>query len=72
MAPSIPFVAAVLLGLASAQTPDDTPEVHPSLTTWKCTIADGCAEQDTKIVLDALSHPVYQKDAPSRNCGNCK
>lgn len=70
MARSIPFVAAVLLGLVSAQTPDDTPEVHPSLTTWKCTKDGGCVSQDTKIVLDSLSHPVYQKDAPSYGCGN--
>ncbi|KAK0391433.1 hypothetical protein NLU13_0934 [Sarocladium strictum] len=70
MARSIPFVAAVLLGLASAQTPDDTPEVHPSLTTWKCTKEGGCKAQDTKIVIDSLSHPVYQKDAPQYNCGD--
>ncbi|KAH8173519.1 glycosyl hydrolase family 7 domain-containing protein [Sarocladium implicatum] len=70
MARSITFVAAAIIGLASAQSPDDTPEVHPSLTTYKCTTAGGCVEQETKIVLDALAHPVYQKDNPSKNCGD--
>lgn len=70
MARSISFIAAALVGLAAAQTPDDSPEVHPSLTTWKCTKDGGCVAQDTKIVIDSLAHPVYQKDAPSYNCGN--
>lgn len=70
MAPTFPLVAAALLGLAAAQHADDTPEVHPSLKTWKCTKADGCKEQTNKIVLDALAHPVYQVDNPSYGCGN--
>ena len=70
MAPSFSFVAAILAGLASAQTPDGTPEVHPGLTTWKCTTAAGCVAQDTKIVIDSLSHPVFQKQNPSFNCGD--
>lgn len=69
MARSIPFVASALLGLAAAQHPGDAPEVHPKLATWKCTKADGCVQQDTTVVLDALAHPVYQVDAPSYNCG---
>jgi len=70
MAPRIALFAAALAGLASAQHPDDTPEIHPSLTTWKCTKAGGCVSQDTKIVLDALAHPVYQVDDPSKGCGS--
>lgn len=71
MAPRIALItAAALAGLASAQHADDTPEVHPSLTTWKCTQAGGCVAQDTKIVLDALAHPVYQVDNPSEGCGS--
>jgi cellulase len=39
--------------LAAAQQPGpDTPEVHPALTTWKCTTAGGCVAQDTSVVLD--------------------
>ncbi|KAI1205055.1 glycoside hydrolase family 7 protein [Annulohypoxylon truncatum] len=27
-------------------------EAHPPLTTWKCTTADGCVQQNTSVVLD--------------------
>lgn len=69
MTRSIPFVAAVLLGLVSAQTPDGTPENHPKITTWQCTKAGGCVKQTNKIVLDSLYHTIYQKDAPQYDCG---
>jgi cellulase len=70
MARSLPLVASALLGLAVAQHPGDTKEVHPRLKTWKCTIDDGCVEQNSAIVLDGLAHPVYQIDAPEYNCGD--
>ncbi|KAK3937687.1 concanavalin A-like lectin/glucanase domain-containing protein [Diplogelasinospora grovesii] len=39
--------------LASAQNPGTaTPEVHPPLTTWKCTTGGGCVAQNTSVVLD--------------------
>ncbi|KAH7305553.1 cellulase [Stachybotrys elegans] len=70
MAPSLPVVASTLLGFALAQHPGSTPEVHPRLTTYKCTIAGGCTPQNSAIVLDGLAHPVYQVDAPEYNCGD--
>jgi cellulase len=45
-------LAAVLSLVAGQQIGMDTPEVHPKLPTWKCTISGGCAQQDTSIVLD--------------------
>ncbi|KAF2870193.1 PCBH1-5, partial [Massariosphaeria phaeospora] len=43
------FAATVL-----AQAPGPlTPEVHPSLTSYKCTKAGGCVAQNTSIVLDS-------------------
>lgn len=71
MASTKPTLASLLLllGLAAAQTPGDSPEVHPKLQTWKCTKADGCTSQTSALVLDALSHPVYQRDNSSENCG---
>jgi cellulase len=61
---------ASLLSAVAAQGIGSGAEVHPKLTTWKCTKAGGCVSQDTAIVLDALAHPVYQKDNPSLGCGN--
>jgi cellulase len=70
MARSLPIVASALLGLVAAQHPGDTPEVHPRLKTWKCTVDGGCVEQNSAIVIDGLAHPVYQIDAPEYNCGD--
>ncbi|KAI9158198.1 Endoglucanase EG-1 [Paramyrothecium foliicola] len=70
MSRSLPLVASALLGLVAAQHPGDTPEVHPRLKTWKCTVDDGCEELNSAIVLDGLAHPVYQIDNPSYNCGD--
>lgn len=69
MARTIPIVAA-LLGAAAAQSVGESPEIHPKLTTWKCTKSDGCTSQETALVLDSLSHPVHQLDDPSLGCGN--
>lgn len=48
--------AAVALAwalLANAQDPGTvTPEVHPLLSTEKCTTAEGCITQNTSVVLD--------------------
>ncbi|KAH8896743.1 glycoside hydrolase family 7 protein [Thozetella sp. PMI_491] len=46
--------AALLVGqVVLAQKPGtDTPEVHPQLTTWKCSTAQGCVAQNTSVVLD--------------------
>lgn len=70
MPSSLPLVASALIGLVAAQHVGDTPEVHPKLTTYECTLDGGCVEQNTAIVIDALSHPVYQVDAPSFGCGD--
>lgn len=65
------LVSSLLLGLAAAQTVSrKTPEVHPKLTTWKCTKKGGCREQKSALVLDSASHPIYQKNDPTKGCGN--
>ncbi|KAF2870781.1 concanavalin A-like lectin/glucanase domain-containing protein [Massariosphaeria phaeospora] len=70
MSPSFVLLATALLGLVAAQTPGNTSEVHPKLTTWKCSKAGGCREQRTSLVLDSASHPIHQKDNPKLNCGD--
>lgn len=45
-------------------------ENHPRLTTFECTNKHGCKPKNSAIVLDALSHPVYQVDHPEYNCGD--
>lgn len=64
------LIAATLLGLATAQTPGGTPDVHPRLTTWKCTKAGGCKSQNTAIVLDSATHWIHQRNNTALGCGN--
>ncbi len=48
------LLLATLAGLAaSQQVGNNTAEVHPHLTTWKCTTAGGCTAQNTSVVLDS-------------------
>jgi cellulase len=70
MLPTITFVVSLLQGLVAAQTPGNSPEVHPRLQTWKCTKRGGCMPQNSAIVLDDLAHPVHQLADTSLNCGN--
>ncbi|KAI5782102.1 endoglucanase EG-1 [Peziza echinospora] len=71
MSRMLPLLGLALLGFASAQTPTNvTAENHPILLSWKCTVANGCVEQRTAIVLDALAHPVHQIGNPSVSCGS--
>ena len=47
-----------LATLAYTQQIGKKPEVHPKLTTQKCTKEGGCVTQDTSVVIDALTHPI--------------
>lgn len=60
---------SLLIKLGTAQKPIDPPEVHPKITTWRCTEAEGCKEQTNYLVLDSLTHPVYQADN-GLSCGS--
>ncbi|KAL2265020.1 hypothetical protein VTJ83DRAFT_7530 [Remersonia thermophila] len=53
-------LSSLLLGLASAQKPGTTKEVHPKLTTFRCTRRGGCKPATNFIVLDSLAHPIHQ------------
>jgi hypothetical protein len=64
------LLAAALLGFTVAQTPGITPEVHPKLTTWKCTKRGGCKAQNTAIVTDSAAHPIHQKNNSTLGCGS--
>ncbi|EMD62213.1 hypothetical protein GGP41_002335 [Bipolaris sorokiniana] len=64
------LLAAALLGFTVAQTPGTTPEVHPKLTTWKCTKRGGCKAQNTAIVTDSAAHPIHQKNNSTLGCGS--
>lgn len=61
-------VLAAFAGIAAAQRPI-SPETHPKLPTYRCTKAGGCVAQDTSIVIDSLSRPLYQINAPEYGCG---
>jgi cellulase len=53
------FVLLGLMVVTAAQQIGQTPEIHPKLTTRKCTKRGGCITQQTSVVLDALSHPIH-------------
>ncbi|KAL6871874.1 carbohydrate-binding module family 1 protein [Trichoderma novae-zelandiae] len=51
--PLVTAILTVIVQIVTAQQPGtSTPEVHPKLTTYKCTTAGGCVAQDTSVVLD--------------------
>jgi cellulase len=62
MAPRLSASALpLLLSLAAAQQIGPyTPEVHPQLTTYECTVAGGCTAQNTSVVIDANYRWVHE------------
>ena len=66
------FTLTVLVGiqLAIAQHPTGAVDNYPLLTVQECTKAGGCTTKNTAIVLDSLSHPVFQVNNPNLNCGD--
>lgn len=60
----------LLLNLVVAQSTDNTTEVHPKLTTYKCTTDGGCVAQTSALVLEASQHNIHQLDNPSLGCGD--
>lgn len=64
-------VGLAVLGLAAAQKPSSTPDVHPEITTYRCTVADGCTEATNYLVLDSSAHWVHQASPNDAfGCGN--
>jgi cellulose 1,4-beta-cellobiosidase len=48
------LILAALAGTALAQQIGKlTPEVHPSLPSWECTVKGGCVQKNTSVVLDS-------------------
>ena len=69
MAPALSLLTLALLGLASAQTPGTTKEVHPKLRTYQCTKRGGCVARNTAVVLDGQAHPIHQLNS-TIGCGS--
>lgn len=62
------LLSAFLATVVSAQQPGKlSPEVHPKLPTWECTLAGGCVQKDTSLVLDSDYRWVHTDDYT-----NCK
>ena len=53
MRKSITSLLGLGLAVAAQQVGNYTAEVHPRLTTWRCTRLGGCTPRDTAVVLDA-------------------
>ncbi|KAK4095763.1 glycoside hydrolase family 7 protein [Parathielavia hyrcaniae] len=62
-------LASLLLGAAHGQMPGETEEVHPKITTYRCSKKHGCKPKTNYIVLDSLAHPVHQVGS-SLGCGS--
>lgn len=69
MAQKFAFIAltSVLPLVAGQQVGTETPEVHPSLPTWKCTTSGGCVQQNTSVALDWSYHWIHQVNS-STSC----
>ncbi|KAJ4221524.1 hypothetical protein FSOLCH5_008871 [Fusarium solani] len=63
----------LLFGLAvqlvAGQTPGNTPEVHPRLDTFRCTVLGGCKKHTNYIVVESSQHPIHQA-TNNLSCGN--
>jgi cellulose 1,4-beta-cellobiosidase len=69
MANRIAAVILSLIAIANSQHPGtNTPEVHPKLTSQRCTRAKGCVKANTSIVLDSNFRWNHNKD--NTNCIN--
>ncbi|KAK3376199.1 glycoside hydrolase family 7 protein [Lasiosphaeria ovina] len=63
------FTASLLSSLVAAQQIGTAiPEVHPRLTTQKCTLAGGCKTQNTSVVLDAFSRTLHKIGDLTQTC----
>jgi cellulase len=72
MATRIAFAASAALVVRSAiaQQPGNITEVHPALTTYKCTTDGGCIAQDTSLVIDWGNHKLQTLNGSSCPVGN--
>lgn len=66
-------LSLLLFGLAvqlvAGQTPGNTPEVHPRLDTFRCTVLGGCKRHTNYIVVESSQHPIHQA-TNNFGCGN--
>ncbi|KAK3352886.1 endoglucanase EG-1 precursor [Lasiosphaeria hispida] len=68
MASKLSFISAVLASSVVAQKiGTNTPEVHPILPSWECTLKGGCVQKNTSIVLDSDYRWTHASDG-----SNCK
>lgn len=62
--------AALLSASAASQQIGTTvPEVHPALTTYRCTNKGGCVERNTTIVLDEFFRNIHYVNDTGISCG---
>ncbi|KAK3385288.1 glycoside hydrolase family 7 protein [Podospora didyma] len=63
------LAASLLSTLGAAQQIGTAfPEVHPRLITQKCTLADGCKNLNTSVVLDAFSRSLHKIGDLTTSC----
>ena len=60
-------VSLLVVSVAAQQPGKQTPEVHPALTSWKCTKAGGCKMLNTSVVLDSQYRWLHNVDGYT-NC----
>ena len=62
-------LASLLLSVANGQKPGEAKEVHPKVTTYRCSKRGGCKASTNYVVLDSLAHPVHQAGS-TLGCGD--
>ncbi|TPX08585.1 uncharacterized protein E0L32_009924 [Thyridium curvatum] len=71
MARKAALAAASLLSatlVAAQQIGTAVPEVHPKLTTQRCTVAGGCKPVTNAVVLDAATRSIHKAGDPATPC----
>ncbi|KAK1753722.1 glycoside hydrolase [Echria macrotheca] len=64
------FLLPLLLTVAASaqQIGTTTPERHPPLTTYKCSVAGGCQALNTSVVIDSSTRWLHSISTPSQGC----
>jgi cellulose 1,4-beta-cellobiosidase len=63
----LPTLLVVVASVAAQRIGKSSPEVHPTLPTWECTLKGGCVQKNTSIVLDSDYRWIHADDG-----SNCK
>ncbi|OLN81951.1 Endoglucanase type C [Colletotrichum chlorophyti] len=70
MALSILSATLLLASVVAGQAPGSSPDHHPKLETYRCTVKDGCQKKTNYIVVDSTQHAIKTSSGVSCLTGN--